>query len=268
MRPSTSTRLRISVIFARAAAGLAGAVCALAIGSATAAAASPSVIGPYFVSPFKVRKIAYAFDQDPSWTRGGDVLSSQLDRAGIRQICRARLDGSDHARIVVRPCRRRRATHRVRRAGYRFDADAPVPLRLRRPGVPRRPLRGRRQNWSVPAAHPHRPGHSRVLLEPRLHPDPVEPRRQHDNADLHRSLHAPDRQPAQSAQAHAGAALWHAGEHVTRWRASAAGQRSRPHQQRLDRRSASEKPCAGLSTCDQEQRQEHDPRCSRRISRP
>ena len=61
--------------------------------------------------------------------------------------------------------------------GHRLDADASVPGRLRRPGLSRRPLRGRRQDASDPAAHLHQPGHSRVLLERRLHQDHLGPGR-------------------------------------------------------------------------------------------
>src|SRR4051794_29606450 len=65
---------------------------AFALATAATAAARP-LVGPYFTAPFKVTKLLYAFGQDPSWTRQGDVLSAQLDRGGLRQIYRARPDG-------------------------------------------------------------------------------------------------------------------------------------------------------------------------------
>jgi len=54
-----------------------------------------SQIGPYFGAPFEVDKLDYAFGQGASWTQSGEVLSTQLDAAGITQIYRAREDGSE-----------------------------------------------------------------------------------------------------------------------------------------------------------------------------
>jgi Tol biopolymer transport system component len=62
--------------------------------AATEAGAARSLVGPYFSVSFKLRKLPYGFGQDPSWTRKGGVLSAQFDSAGIRQIYRARPDGS------------------------------------------------------------------------------------------------------------------------------------------------------------------------------
>jgi hypothetical protein len=59
------------------------------------AAAGKSLIGPYFGASFTVKKNSYAFDQAASWTRDGKVLSGQLDSAGVTQIYRGNLDGSD-----------------------------------------------------------------------------------------------------------------------------------------------------------------------------
>lgn len=53
-----------------------------------------SVLGPYFSAPFQAKQLPYGFGQDASWTRSGDVLSSELDAAGTRQVYRARVDGS------------------------------------------------------------------------------------------------------------------------------------------------------------------------------
>lgn len=63
-------------------------------GLAVRAADARSVLGPYFTAPFEVKKLPHAFGQDPSWARDGDVLSVELDAAGVRQIYRARPDGS------------------------------------------------------------------------------------------------------------------------------------------------------------------------------
>lgn len=65
---------------------------ALVPATAATAAARP-LVGPYFTAPFKVSTLPYAFGQDPSWTRHGDVLSAELDRGGLTQIYRARPDG-------------------------------------------------------------------------------------------------------------------------------------------------------------------------------
>ena len=51
-----------------------------------------SVFGPWFSAPFQAKKLPYAFGQDVSWTRNGDVLSTELDSAGIAQVYRSRID--------------------------------------------------------------------------------------------------------------------------------------------------------------------------------
>ncbi len=65
----------------------------LAAGQATAQ--QQSLIGPYFAATFKITKNSYNFGQAPSWTPDGRVLSTQLDSAGLTQIYRSRLNGSD-----------------------------------------------------------------------------------------------------------------------------------------------------------------------------
>jgi len=59
------------------------------------AAAEKSLISPYFGASFTIHKNSYAFGQAASWTRDGKVLSGQLDSAGVSQVYRANLDGSD-----------------------------------------------------------------------------------------------------------------------------------------------------------------------------
>jgi hypothetical protein len=63
-------------------------------GLALRAAEARSVVGPYFSAPFEAKKLPYPFAQDPSWARSGEVLSAELDAAGIKQVYRARADGS------------------------------------------------------------------------------------------------------------------------------------------------------------------------------
>ncbi len=70
---------------------------ALAAGTAAAAGAAPAtamVPGPYFSAHFSVTQNSYTFGQDPAWTNRGDVLSQELDRSGILQVYRSKLNGS------------------------------------------------------------------------------------------------------------------------------------------------------------------------------
>ena len=53
-----------------------------------------SLIGPYLGAPFELTRNDYNFGQAPAWTTGDRVLSHELDSAGVRQVYRARLDGS------------------------------------------------------------------------------------------------------------------------------------------------------------------------------
>jgi hypothetical protein len=71
--------------------GLALTILALTAGGAVASAARP---GPYFSAPFEVQTNSYTFGQDPTWTGNGEILSQELDRAGILQIYRSKLDGA------------------------------------------------------------------------------------------------------------------------------------------------------------------------------
>jgi Tol biopolymer transport system component len=53
-----------------------------------------SLIGPYLGAPFQLTRNAYNFGQAPAWTTGDRVLSHEYDSAGVRQVYRAKLDGS------------------------------------------------------------------------------------------------------------------------------------------------------------------------------
>ncbi len=68
---------------------------ASALAAGPAAAGQQSLIGPYLGAAFKVSKNTYNFGQAPSWTPDGQVLSTQLDSAGLTQIYRSKLNGSD-----------------------------------------------------------------------------------------------------------------------------------------------------------------------------
>lgn len=90
------SRSSTPILGSRREAVLALALCvSLVLAGGQAAAAEKSLISPYFGAPFEVKRNSYAFDQAASWTRDGKVLSGQLDSAGVSQIYRANLDGSD-----------------------------------------------------------------------------------------------------------------------------------------------------------------------------
>ena len=57
--------------------------------------AEKSLISPYFGASFIVKKSSYAFGQAASWTLDDKVLSGQLDSAGVSQIYRANVNGSN-----------------------------------------------------------------------------------------------------------------------------------------------------------------------------
>src|SRR5947209_3505622 len=101
------------------------------------AAASASGLGPYFSAPLKVTKLRYAFGQDPSWTRGGEVLSSQLDSAGIRQIYRARLDGSHQLCLTCKTVRGPNGLPQDRPQGdwILFESFGRQPVHIGGPGL-------------------------------------------------------------------------------------------------------------------------------------
>ena len=89
------SRSSTPILGSRHEAVLALAVCVSLVLASGQAAAEKSVISPYFGAPFEIKRNSYAFDQAASWTRVGKVLSGQLDSAGVSQIYRAKLDGSD-----------------------------------------------------------------------------------------------------------------------------------------------------------------------------
>ena len=67
----------------------------LVLAGGAAAAAEKPLIGPYFGASFIVKKSSYAFGQAASWTLDDKVLSGQLDSAGVSQIYRANVNGSN-----------------------------------------------------------------------------------------------------------------------------------------------------------------------------
>jgi hypothetical protein len=75
---------------------LALALAGLALSAAQAAAS------PYFGARFRVTRHPYSFLHGPSWAANGDVLSFELDRAGLLQIYRSRLNGSRQRCLTCR----------------------------------------------------------------------------------------------------------------------------------------------------------------------
>ncbi len=89
------TDVDVNIRLWRARLGLVIAVCVCSALFAThVSASSAAQPGPYFTAPFRVQTNAYTFGQTPSFSRNGDVLSQELDRAGIQQVYRSRLNGS------------------------------------------------------------------------------------------------------------------------------------------------------------------------------
>jgi hypothetical protein len=116
---------------------LAVALCGLALHSTAAAAAAPSVVGPYFSAPFKVAKLRYAFSQDPSWTQTGDVLSAQLDSAGITQIYRAHPNGRHQVCLTCWTVKGPNGLPQERSEGdwILFESQGQQPTHLGAPGL-------------------------------------------------------------------------------------------------------------------------------------
>jgi hypothetical protein len=67
------------------------ALVALAFGSV--AQANAAVVSRYFGARFTSTRLSYDFGQAPSWMTDGNVLSGQLDAAGVTQVYRSALDG-------------------------------------------------------------------------------------------------------------------------------------------------------------------------------
>jgi hypothetical protein len=63
---------------------------------------TPSVLSPYFGAPFTYTHLSYDFGQAPSWATNGDVLSAQLDAAGIFQIYHSTLSGADQVCLTCK----------------------------------------------------------------------------------------------------------------------------------------------------------------------
>jgi hypothetical protein len=59
-------------------------------------------VGPYFGAAFTIRQNSYAFGQAASWSRSDKVLSGQLDAAGVSQIYRSNLNGSDQVCLTCK----------------------------------------------------------------------------------------------------------------------------------------------------------------------
>ena len=88
---------RAAIVVAATIVGAVGLWPGLTGGAAAAGAAPVRSSGPYSTAPFEVTKLPYRFGQDPSWTHDSQILSAQNDSAGIRQIYRARPDGTHQA---------------------------------------------------------------------------------------------------------------------------------------------------------------------------
>ena len=119
------------------AAALVLALCGLVLDSTAAAAAAPSVVGPYFSASFQATTLRYAFSQDPSWTRTGDVLSAQLDSAGVTQVYRARLDGSRQVCLTCKTVRGPNGLPQERPEGgwILFESEGQQPVHVGGPGL-------------------------------------------------------------------------------------------------------------------------------------
>lgn len=91
----SSVRIQVRVRSLRGAASVLVLSAAVVLAGGQSAQAERSLLGPYFGASFTVTKNSYAFGQAPSWTGNGEVLSTELDSAGVRQIYRANLDGSN-----------------------------------------------------------------------------------------------------------------------------------------------------------------------------
>jgi len=117
-------------------AGLALALCLPLVTVAGQAGAGTSLLGPYFGAPFTIRLNGYAFGQAASWSRSGQVLSGQLDSAGVSQIYRTDLDGRDQQCLTCRTVKGPNAFPQERpRAGWiLFDSYGQQPIHTGSPG--------------------------------------------------------------------------------------------------------------------------------------
>ena len=115
---------------------LAVSLCLSCVAVAGPAAGAEHPLGAYFAAPFTVQKNSYAFGQAASWTRGGHVLSGQLDGAGVSQIYRARLDGSGQVCLTCKTVQGPNAFPQERPQGdwVLFDSYGQQPVHLGAPG--------------------------------------------------------------------------------------------------------------------------------------
>jgi hypothetical protein len=111
---------------------LALAICGLLLGASAPAAGAESVVGPYFDAPFRATQLPYGFGQAPSWTKKGDVLSTQLNSAGISQIYRALPDGSEQSCLTCTTVQGPNGLPQERPQGdwILFESDGEQPLHV------------------------------------------------------------------------------------------------------------------------------------------
>jgi len=69
---------------------------------APSSGAAPPLMGPYFGAAFTIQHNSYAFGQAASWSTSGQVLSAQLDSAGLSQIYRSNLAGGHQECLTCR----------------------------------------------------------------------------------------------------------------------------------------------------------------------
>ncbi len=121
------------VLLAIALTGLIGAGAA----AAPSGARSPSALSPYFAAPFMATRLRYGFGQDPAWANDGEVLSAQLDAAGISQIYRARSDGSHQVCLTCRTVRGPNGLPQERGQGdwILFESFGQQPVHIGGPGL-------------------------------------------------------------------------------------------------------------------------------------
>lgn len=107
----------------------------LALPASPAQARRP-LIGPYFGAPFTVTRLAHRFDQAPSWTRDGQVLSGEPDAAGTSQIYRGNVDGTRQACLTCRTVAGQNAFPQERPQGdwILFASYGQQPVHTGRPG--------------------------------------------------------------------------------------------------------------------------------------
>jgi hypothetical protein len=100
-------------------------------------AATPSVLSPYFGAPFTLTHISYKFGQAPSWATNGEVLSGQLDSAGITQIYRSKLDGGEQVCLTCATVRGPNGLPQERPQGdwILFESYGHQPIHVGGPGL-------------------------------------------------------------------------------------------------------------------------------------